>query len=556
MGARKTRRSKSSFASRRKPANSLTAASNVGAALIAVAVLGLGRHFLQTGPAAEVSAPDVQSLFAEANAAYRRGELASAKELYESVVAAHGGRAGADAGLLASAYSNMGSLVLDSGDGAGALELYRKAVQADPGHADALFNLGVLLQDAGNLAEAEAAYRRALSSAGAGDLGGIYANLATTLHAREPPLLEEAIEMYSEAIDATISHAPDNAADAATLSQLHFLLGRALLDLPEGTACSALRGGGAGAPCAALAAEALEKALRYDAGHSAAEHMLAALRAEEGGGAVRDAASATFVEAVFDDYAATFDAHLRGLRYQAPVLLAGALGGGAFEAVLDLGSGTGLMGGLLRNASLLARRDGPGEPGGLLWGLDISRGMLQQALGAQARLRGEGPEGRASPAYDLLVHGELVDALSRWAGAPPGPPGSYPQDLVPVPIVDAAAQPHAPRFDLITAADVFVYVGELAAVFALAAALLRPGGRFAFTVERLEGDRGGEKGWDLQASGRYAHTPDYVAATAEASGLVVDLLEDAVPRYERGEPVKGLLAVLSRPDGAGAAAAP
>src|SRR5438067_2541231 len=49
---------------------------------------------------------------------------------------------------------------------------------------------------------------------------------------------------------------------------------------------------------------------------------------------------------------------------------------------------------------------------------------------------------------------------------------------------------NAPRsFDLLVAADVFVYVGDLAPAFEAAAAALRPGGLLAFTVEAGPGDR-------------------------------------------------------------------
>ncbi len=59
---------------------------------------------------------------------------------------------------------NMGRLLHEAGDTAGAEAHYRRALRARPGDAVALFDLGVALEDRGRLAEALASYRRALES--------------------------------------------------------------------------------------------------------------------------------------------------------------------------------------------------------------------------------------------------------------------------------------------------------------------------------------------------------------------------------------------------------
>jgi tetratricopeptide (TPR) repeat protein len=76
--------------------------------------------------------------------------------------------------------------------------LYRRALEADPAHAEAHLNLGRLLHEEGRLAEAEAAYRRALA-AGAGD--GLAAfNLGVALEDQER--WREAGDAYREALAA------------------------------------------------------------------------------------------------------------------------------------------------------------------------------------------------------------------------------------------------------------------------------------------------------------------------------------------------------------------
>jgi predicted TPR repeat methyltransferase len=150
--------------------------------------------------------------------------------------------------------------------------------------------------------------------------------------------------------------------------------------------------------------------------------------------------------------------------------------------VLDLGCGTGLCGPLLRP---VARR---------LTGVDLSPGMLDKA-----RERG---------LYTELECVELTEYLSRR---------------------------HA-EFDLIVAADVFVYVGDLAPVFSAVRRTLRDGGRFAFSVEAAE-----VREFELSSTRRYRHSRAYVERLAAESGFVIDEIETCVLRRNNGTDVSGLL---------------
>ncbi len=62
------------------------------------------------------------------------------------------------------------------------------------------------------------------------------------------------------------------------------------------------------------------------------------------------------------------------------------------------------------------------------------------------------------------------------------------------------------KADLVTAADVFMYVGALEGIMKTVAGMLAPDGLFAFSVEKLAGD--GD--FALQPSRRYAHSEAYV----------------------------------------------
>lgn len=201
-----------------------------------------------------------------------------------------------------------------------------------------------------------------------------------------------------------------------------------------------------------------------------------------------------YLRELFDQYADEFDQNLiKDLEYRAPEVLRQAVdrcwrAPAAGADVLDLGCGTGLGGAAFRD---LARR---------LHGVDLSAGMV-----AKARARG---------IYDALAVGEAVASLQ-------------------------AAAPAA--WDLVIAADVLVYLGDLHPLFAATARALRPGGAFALTVEAGDDDVP-----RLKPSRRFGHSPGYLEATAAAAGLAPALLEPTSVRTERGEPVPSYVAVLMK----------
>jgi predicted TPR repeat methyltransferase len=274
-------------------------------------------------------------------------------------------------------------------------------------------------------------------------------------------------------------------------------------------------------PKLALAYELLGKVLYRDcrAGEAAAVYrawlqavpsdpIAAHLVAATGGAAAPERASDGFVTGLFERAAPDFDTVLADLGYRAPQLVfesaAAVLDPGAVALeVLDLGCGTGLCGDWFRP---LARR---------LVGVDLSPGMLERA--------------RARGCYDELICQELTGYLKRCEE----------------------------RFDLITAADVFCYFGDLTAVFASISGLLRPGGRFVFSLEEMEpgaaaadglapSDPGAVAGFALLEHGRYAHSASYVQHVLRRAGLTLVAVRTAALRFERGAPVQGLITAAGR----------
>jgi predicted TPR repeat methyltransferase len=206
----------------------------------------------------------------------------------------------------------------------------------------------------------------------------------------------------------------------------------------------------------------------------------------------------TYVRRLFDQQAARFDRDLLDrLGYCAPQLLHEAVGaarpggpGPRFKAMLDLGCGTGLAG-----AAFRAEVE-------WLSGIDVSPAMIEEA--------------KRKAIYDQLETGEIMDRLAA----------------------EAAAR-HA--YDLIVAADVLVYLHDLAEMAAAVGRVLTPVGLFAFTVETHPGS-----GVIQRATLRYAHSADHVRAAVGRAGLVLVQLSDAATRTERGDRVAGLLGLATR----------
>ncbi|MCJ2141493.1 class I SAM-dependent DNA methyltransferase [Methylobacterium sp. E-066] len=218
------------------------------------------------------------------------------------------------------------------------------------------------------------------------------------------------------------------------------------------------------------------------------------VRLGEGGGL--PALSPAYVRALFDGYAPRFERHLvDGLSYVGPQLVLDALPAkpARFDAALDLGCGTGLMGAAIRDRV------------GHLTGVDLSPGML-----ALARTKTH----HGVPLYDRLAEGDLAAFLADEQRA---------------------------SADLCLAADVLIYVADLAPVLEGIAQVLRPGGLAAFTVQSHDCD-----GALLGADGRYAHADSHIAASASRAGLDILTLHPADVRREGGRPVPGRVVVLRR----------
>ena len=156
-----------------------------------------------------------------------------------------------------------------------------------------------------------------------------------------------------------------------------------------------------------------------------------------------------------------------------------------------LGCGTGLMGPLLRPLSLH------------LEGVDLSPRMLEEA--------------RAKGVYDALAVAEITQHVEAMTASP----------------------------DLVTAADVLVYIGDLDPLLRAVAGKLAPGGLLLISTEAIPAGVA-EAGFKLLPTGRYAHARAYVEAVGRSHGLTLLASETAVIRQDEGQPIGGGLHLLRR----------
>jgi predicted TPR repeat methyltransferase len=135
-----------------------------------------------------------------------------------------------------------------------------------------------------------------------------------------------------------------------------------------------------------------------------------------------------------------------------------------------------------------------------LKGVDLSPKMIAEA--------------EAKKIYNSLVVGEIVEVLSA----------------------------DTESYDAVLGGDVFCYIGDLMPVLLACRERLTPGGHLIFSVERIAGTS-----FNLQPTGRYAHSGDYLVRSLTAAKFSVTALRSEVIRTNESVQVQGYVAVARRP---------
>lgn len=201
------------------------------------------------------------------------------------------------------------------------------------------------------------------------------------------------------------------------------------------------------------------------------------------------------VRELYDNLAEFYDQHtVASLKYKLPREVAAIIRQHYPDNtmnVLDLGCGTGLLGVCL------------GSIQGALVGVDVSERMIEQAARHNV--------------YHRFHNVDLLEALE--------------------------ATPEA-LYDVITALDVFIYVGDLARAIPDALRILKPGGHLIFSCETARED---EADLVLRPSQRYAHKASHVKALCRDAGFTEIKVEEMPLRLENQAPVDGFLLIARKP---------
>lgn len=415
------------------------------------------------------------------------GQWPAAEAQYRAILSSEPGHA--------AALHFLGVLRHQQGHADEGLAFVRKSLTLEPQNADWHNALGNMLSAQGQASDAVMAFMSALEA----DASHVDAwnNLGALLLAQGA--VEDAIAALRNAVELAPSfrHAHQNLGDAyrlagdlsaAALCYCTEYVLRPVQDTQYDILGLAYRQLGRNEE----ATQVYHAWLEQEPGHPIALHLLAASR----GHVADDRASPDYLRTYFDAYAETFEDKLVGnLGYRVPQIVHGMLSERNTPAnslrVMDLGCGTGLCGQQLRPFS------------SHLAGVDLSARSLAEA--------------ERKEVYDRLHQQDIIEHL---------------------------AECEASTWDLLTAADVLIYFGDLTSFLVAARRVVVSGGRLMASFEETEmpamnPDK--DPGYTLQSSGRYSHHRDYLLHALQTAGFRVD---EAMPldiRSELSRPVKGVL---------------
>lgn len=387
------------------------------------------------------------------------------------------------------AQNQLAQLLQHEGDWDEALKHYLKFLELDPNQPDTYVNIGALLMKKGELSQAIKYFNHALvldpdHYEAHYNLGATYLSLQNA---------EEALKHYMRCLNknpeaetyfniGVIYMYKDRYQDAIDYFNTALQLKPDYFEAHVNLGATYLK-----IENYAKAIEHYQEASKIKPDNEEIQYILSALTEQK---TSLTKAPNDFVKHLFDQYAPYFDKHLTEcLHYQAHILLfqevVTLLNARSDLVVVDLGCGTGLCGTLFKPYS------------SKLIGIDIAPKMIEAA--------------RQKNVYDELIVDDITHALLQME-----------------------------NIDLIIAADVFGYLGELDDIFSAAKKALKKDGYFAFTVEKSENEP-----YALQKSTRFAHSKKYIHELCSQHFFKIVKEDEIQLRIQRQEPVLGFLFVLT-----------
>jgi len=233
------------------------------------------------------------------------------------------------------------------------------------------------------------------------------------------------------------------------------------------------------------AIKAYENLLIHHPENHHARHMILSLSSSD-----VEKATKEYIEDYFDSASDYFDEHLQNnLNYKLPKEILSLTSSYLKQTnkVLDLGCGTGLVAKEL--ATLKCEIDG----------VDLSSKMLEIA--------------KKKDVYSKLYQQDIYEFLLSTENR---------------------------TYDMVSAADLFIYIGSLEAIFIEVSRILKDGGIFVFSTQT------GDKDFSLLKTGRFAQSENYITKIAKNSGFIEMMKNRVVIREEIGDDEIGFLWLFSK----------
>lgn len=408
-----------------------------------------------------------------------------------------------------------------SGDNEGCKNACQVAIQLNPENIGTFINLGVAQQNLGLLDEAEKTLKSALSMDDShpqiqNNLGAIY--ILKSEYSKAKPYIEKAIAIDPDYSDAqsnlgeiykneqendraiqcylkSIKINPNNINACIGLGLLYSYLAR--YDEAENKLQHAIKLNpystealfGLGflhyiKKSYDSASDHFERTLQIDPEHSNAKYLLSAITGKQS----PDQSPETYVKNLFDHYAETFDEHLvSDLGYNVPETMRQIFTNHAKPAnplrLLDLGCGTGLCGEKFQDTYQY------------LTGVDLAEKMINKSR----------EKGIYHDLYNCDIAKYLESSLSKY--------------------------------DLVIAADVFIYIGNITDLIKNIYARQNDGGYFIFSIETSSK----HDTFNLRDTGRYSHNTDHIKKLLDDASYKIVTSAPTIVRNEKGSGISGTI---------------
>lgn len=392
---------------------------------------------------------------------------------------------------------------------AASIEYYKITLSLDQKNLNSLYNLGILYQELGNFDEAIHNYLEVCSIAPDSDECKMsrlnYCNIQLVL--KEFLEVEECyvklIQKYSQYTKAIVN-----------LASLYWAKSDEVCLNKEPHSSNEKE------DFEQKAIALFQQVISLEPDNIMAKHGLASLTQNTTDAAI--SLSNQYVKELFDSYSFHFDnSLLNNLQYKSHKVIANAvvmnlraISDYKVLNILDLGAGTGLVCPEIKNEiNLLHENQSQTSVKLNVTAVDISYNMLLKA--------------RDKSCYDDIIVSDIFDFMTIIINEEPF------------------------QWDVIVAADVLMYFSDLTGVLSLAFQVMRDSGIMVFTVENyIKNSKIGEYDesleFNIQKSGRYGHSPQYIEKVLTQAGFTTYTISDVVLRLDKSQPVYGLLVVVTK----------